>query len=112
VRIYKDSEMRDEVENKTMDLGIVDVGDTKEFEYWVLNDTKDELKFLKYVLRKIDRETGIVTDEISEEAYVVEAPEEMLPHDSSILIVSYTPEISIDEGLRVQLEIRGKRIVD
>jgi hypothetical protein len=112
VKIFREQDLKDEVENKTIDLGIVDVGDSKEFEYWILNDTKDELKFLKYVLKKIDRETGIVTNEISEEAMVEEAPTEMLPHDSSLLIIRYTPEISIDQGLRVQLHITGKRIVD
>lgn len=112
MKIFLDEDLKNEVENKTMDLGIIDVGDSKEFKYWILNDTKDELRRLNYKLRKIDRKTGIVTDEISEEARIIEAPEEMKPHDSAVLIVEYTPEISIDEGLRVQLHVKGKRIVD
>ena len=111
MKIYKDKDLQEELE-EIIDLGIVDAGDVKTFEFWLLNDTPDELTKLTYELRKIDRETDKVTQEISEEAKVISAPEGLKPHASDSIIIEYAPKVSIATGLRVQLNTIGKRIVD
>ena len=111
MKIFRDSELKDELE-EIIDLGIVDAGDIKTFEFWLLNDTPDELTKLTYELRKIDRETNKVTKEISEEAKVLSAPEGLKSHDSGSIIIEYAPLVTIELGLKVSLKINGKKIVD
>ena len=111
MKIFRDSELKDELE-EIIDLGIVDAGDVKTFEFWLLNDTPDELTKLTYELRKIDRKIDEVTQEISEEAKVISAPEGLKSHASNSIIIEYAPLVTIERGLRVQLHFEGKRIVD
>lgn len=112
MKIFRDSELTDEVENMEIKLGIVDVGDVKTFKFWLLNNSPDELTKLTYKLKKIDRETNEVTEKISEEARVISAPEGLLPNASDSMIIEYAPLISIERGLKVQFQARGKELRD
>ena len=112
MKIFRDKELTDEVENNEIKLGIIDVGDVKTFEFWLLNDTPDELTKLTYKLKKIDRKTNEVTQEISEEAKVISAPEGLKSQASDSIIIEYAALVTIERGLRVQLHFDGKRIVD
>lgn len=111
MKVYKDKNLQEEL-GEIIDLGIVDAGDVKTFEFWLLNDTPDELRRLTYELRKIDRETNKVTKEISEEARVISAPEVLFSNASDSIIIEYAPEVSIALGLKVSLQVIGKKIVD
>ena len=110
--MFKDKNLTDEVENAEINLGIVDAGDVKTFNFWLLNDTPYELVRFTYELKKIDRETDKVTQEISEEAKVISAPEGLKSQASDSIIIEYAALVTIERGLRVQLHFDGKRIVD
>ena len=111
MKIYKDKDLQEELE-EIIDLGIVDAGDVKTFNFWLLNDTPYELVRFTYELKKIDRETDKVTQEISEEAKVIRAPEGFLPNTSNSIIIEYAPLVTMERGLKVSLQIRGKKLRD
>lgn len=111
MKIYKDKDLTEELD-ELIDLGIVDAGEIEEFEFWLLNDSPHELINLTYELKEIDRETKKVTDINSEEAKVLEAPKNLNPNESGKLLIEYAPLVSIEKGLRVKLQTKGKRLVD
>ncbi len=115
MKLFKDKELTEEIDispNQPIPLGIVDSGEVEQFEFYVLNDSPHELIKLKYYLKKIDRKTGLVTEIVSEESTVIEAPETILPYASDIIIIEYAPLVTIELGLKVQLQIRAKEIRD
>jgi hypothetical protein len=95
MKIYKDYDLKNEVD--LLDLGIVQAGNTKQFEFWLYNDLRAYLKELQF---KIEHA----------EVIVVEAPKEMKSHAKAKLVLSWTPSITLKEGLKARLCIMGLEI--
>lgn len=92
MRIYEDSLMTKEV--SVFDFGIVPAGETKQFRYWVVNDSNAHLRDLKF---SIDHE----------EVEILEAPEELMHKAVGELVLEWSPSITLKEGLRAQIKISG-----
>ena len=80
-----------------IDLGIVKAGDTKRYTFWLLNDTKAEVKKLKL---------DIAHDEVK----IISLPEEIAPNSYGILVIEWSPSITVKEGLRTPVKITGVRL--
>ena len=81
-----------------LDLGIVSAGESKQFEFQVNNDGRGYLKELVF---RIDHP----------EIKIVEAPTLLDPNETKKLIIEWSPSIDLEEGLKVKLDIEGKRII-
>lgn len=95
MKIYKDYELKNEVD--ILDLGIVQAGDTKQFEFWAYNDLRASLKELQF---KVEHH----------EVRIVEAPKKLASHAKGKLVLSWTPSITLKEGLKTKLCIMGLEI--
>lgn len=97
MKIYLDKKLTREIEDKTFDLGVVLAGETKQFEFWVLNDSNAYLKKLEF---KIEHK----------EVKVIEAPTELQAQATGKLLLEWSPSITIKEGLKAVLRLRGREL--
>ena len=92
MRIYRDRDLTKRIE--TLDFGILPAGETKTYSFWLYNETDAHIKELEI---KIDH------DELS----IIESPDELLPNASGELKIKWRPSITLKEGLKANLCIRG-----
>lgn len=97
MKLYKDVELTKEVKNDKLDFGMVLAGDKQEYIYYVYNDTQAELASLTFNTE-------------NPEVKVIESPETLKPFGSSILKISWSPSITLKEGLKSHLRIKGYEI--
>ena len=93
MKIYKDKEKTKEV-SSTLDFGAVMAGEKQKFEYFIENDTKAELKDIKFTV-------------IHDELHIIKAPSHLKPHETASLVVEWSPSITIKQGLKSQLRIEA-----
>ena len=93
LRIYKDKELTQEIVS-VFDLGIVPAGTIKSFTFWVLNDSSAKLKTLKFSIEH-------------QEVKITKSPEELEAHENSQLVLSWSPSVTLKEGLKARLRISG-----
>jgi len=96
MKLFKDKDLKQELTN-TLDLGTVLAGETKEYIYYVLNNTDSELTDLKFKIEK-------------EEVQVVEFPKELKKNEVGTLKIKWTPSITIKSGLQTIIKIDGFEI--
>ena len=93
MKIYLDKEKTKEV-GQTLDFGAVLAGKKQKFEYFVENDTKAELKDIKFSISHA-------------ELYIMKAPSHLKPYEIASLVIEWTPDITIKSGLKSQLHIEA-----
>ncbi len=96
MKIYSDNELQHELIN-TLDLGIVDAGEEKEFTFYLLNDTPARLERLEFTIEHNEVET-------------IKAPETLSANERGILVVKWSPSVTLKEGLQAKLHIEGKSL--
>lgn len=103
-------------ENQIFDhisFGIVPVGEKRELTIWVLNDASPKvtghLQKLYFNVTCLDPETGVVITE--EQIYVLDAPDQMRPKELAPLTLSWTPNVTLEQGLKAKLTISGQKIL-
>lgn len=92
MKIFKDKELTQEV--LEVDLGIVPAGETKEYIFYLLNDTAALLK-------------DLVTEIPNKEVTMIKSPVVMQPKESAELIFSWSPSITLKQGLKTVVSIAG-----
>jgi hypothetical protein len=95
MKIYKDRDMTFEVD--TLDFGVVPAGDTERKTYWIYNDSNAYYQELEFIVEHIEVE-------------VVDAPKELSAQAVAELIVEWSPSVTLKEGLRTRLRIKGKEL--
>ena len=95
MKIFKNVELTEEI--TALELGIVKVGETKEFIFYLLNDTNAELQDLEFSVNH-------------NEVTVKEAPKIINRNSVAKLIIEWTPSITLKEGLKASLNVKGVEI--
>lgn len=95
MKIYSDKERTQEV--KSVDFGIVEVGQTKDLIFYVYNNTQGVLKKLEFKFGNTQVE-------------VVSAPMEIAPESIEVLKIRWTPNLKLKEGLKTSLTVEGVEI--
>jgi len=94
IKVYTDKKLTNEIEDDTFDFGIVEAGETKQFHFWILNDSDAYLKNLDFIIEH-------------REVKVIKYPIELLANSNEELILEWSPSITLKEGLKARLRIRG-----
>ena len=92
MKLYKDKGLTQEV--KALDFGIVPAGETKKYEFFIHNDTKAWIRELKFKVGHT-------------EVRVIDAPTQLEAGDRGILVLEWSPSVTLKEGLRAKLAIEG-----
>ncbi len=95
MRIYKDKDLMEEI--TVLDLGIVDAGETEKFTFWIKNESNAFLRKLEF---------SIEHNEIE----ILSAPKEMSAQAVDELVVEWSPSITLKDGLKAQLRVRGEEL--
>lgn len=82
---------------KTLNLGIVEAGTSKEFRYFVYNDTEAEL---------IDIEVFIDHKEI----IILRHPKRIFAGEKAELKIKWSPSLTLKKGLKTSIQINGSEI--
>lgn len=95
MKIYKDKDLTHEV--SILDLGILEAGETKKYTFWVYNNSNAYLRAIKFF---VDHD----------EVEVVEAPEDLSAQAVGELVIKWSPQITLKEGLKASLKISAKEL--
>ena len=87
------------VDPRDIFLGTVDVGDTQEYEYYLLNATGT-------VVKDIQCKTNIQTNEVK----ILSCPKELKNQEKGLFKFSFTPDYKIKSGLKLEVVFRGREI--
>lgn len=97
MKYFTDQNLTDEILNDTLLLGTVPGGETKQFTIWALNNYKTFIKDLKF---------SIAHSEVK----IIKAPETMIADDRQKIVFTWSPSITLEEGIEVTLEMIGQKI--
>ena len=90
-------------EVSTLDLGMVKIGETKEYLYTLENDSKWDIIEIELSLKQMNGQ------HISEVQFL-EFPKEMKAYKTATLKFSWTPSVEIKSGLTSQLQIKALEV--
>ena len=94
MKIYTDKQLTQEIVDNILDLGILFAGKTKQYKFWVFNDSKAFLQDLEFIANH-------------REVKVIHAPITLDAHMSDELILEWTPSVTLKEGLKTILHVKG-----
>jgi len=92
MKLYKDKELKNEIIN--LDFGIILAGESKKYEFYLLNDSEAILQSLSF---KISHS----------EIKILETPKELSRKEVGKIIIEWSPTITLKESLKAKLEIDG-----
>jgi len=92
MKIYKDKDLKNEV--TTLDFGIVLAGESRQYEFYLLNDSEAILQSLSF---KISHS----------EIKILETPKELSRKEVGKIIIEWSPTITLKAPLKTKLEIDG-----
>jgi hypothetical protein len=92
MRIYKDSQLKEEI--KELDFGILEAGESKEYTFYVKNDTDAEVKKLNFSVE-------------NKEVSIVKSPEILPKKEFAELKIKWSPSVTLRQGLKAELKISG-----
>ena len=95
MKIYTDSELKNEIQE--FDLGIVRAGETKQYEYYLHNDTNAELRNLTCAVD-------------NKEVKLVSVPTLMEAMQKTKIIIEWSPSVTIKQGLKCAFCIKGDEL--
>lgn len=97
MQIFRDRQLTEEI-GLTLDLGRVDAGETKRFTFWLKNDSKSLLENLAF---EVDHP----------EVAIIKAPKNMTYSAVEELIIEWSPSVTLEEGLKTNIKVTGRRII-
>lgn len=95
MKIYKNKDLTEQVER--LDLGTVLAGETKQYEFFVYNESPATVVDLQYSVE-------------NKEVAIVSFPVNLKPREVGSLILQWTPSVTVKSGLKTSLAIRGSEI--
>ena len=95
MKFYKNENLTEEL--ITLDLGIVEAGESKQFTFYVFNDSLAHLTDLEFEI-------------LHQEVIVISAPKDLLPQANSEFIIEWNPSVTLKEGLQARVSIKGKEL--
>lgn len=112
MKLFEDKELTQPIEG-TFSFGIVPVGETKKVTIWLKNDSSPKvtgyLKNLTFEVKCLDPETENIIE--TEKINILEAPKHLDAYAIAPLVLEWTPNISLEQGLKAKLCILGQKII-
>ena len=112
MKFYKDKELKDEIsDNEAYDLGIVDIGTTKEYNIYAHNNSGGLSRNISFSLepdkeKYSNEEKEIVKDECEIISYL----DSMKINEVGILKISYSPLGELRKGLKIKISSKEQII--
>ncbi|MFH0805957.1 MAG: hypothetical protein V1901_03730 [Patescibacteria group bacterium] len=97
MKVFKNSQLTDPVNIEKLDLGTLEAGIEKEFEFYLLNDSMAILMGLSF---SVD----------NSEIEIITSPQTMLANGSDILKIKCKPRVDLREPIKANIKISGKEI--
>ena len=95
MKIYTDANLTQEVQN--LDFGIVNAGESKIYEFYLFNDSKAQLRNLKFNI-------------LHPEVEIMSAPMHLDRGQKDLIKVEWKPSITLKQGLKAKLSITGEEL--
>lgn len=112
MKLFEDKAMENQIFDY-LSFGVVPVGETKEITIWVLNSDSPNvtgyLRDLTFKVHCLDPETEELIQD--EEVKVIKAPTEMNKMELAPLVMSWAPNVTLEQGLVAKLTISGQKVI-
>ena len=112
MKLYLDEKLTQEIID-CFSFGVVPVGETEQVTIWIKNDDEPkntgyliDLKFEVVCVNPLN--DAPITDEKIE---VIEAPKELSAFAVAPLVLEWTPNIDLEQGLKARLIVTGQKII-
>lgn len=96
MKIFKDATLKEEI-LETFDFGIVEAGSSKEYTYYIQNETE---------ARVVDIEISVENKEIAIQSF----PKELKSKEVAKLTFKWSPSVDIKKGLKESINIKASEI--
>jgi len=88
---------QDNILGESVDLGVVEAGKSKEFEYFLYNDDADEV-------------TEITVEFKSSEIEVLVVPKTLGAKGKEVLKIKWSPSLTVKKGLKSEFKIKATEL--
>lgn len=99
MKIYKDQNLNYEISN--IDLGRVEVNQTKEYSYYLYNNSTGNLESISIKLDDVPD---------SSEVKIIEFPEKLKAKEKALFKFSWTPSLNLERGLKTRISINAVEV--
>ena len=96
MKIFKDKTLTQEL-IEVLDFGILEAGNIKQYTFYILNDTLAHLKELEFIIEHNELE-------------IIKLPTELMPQTVGELIIEWKASVTLKEGLKAVLHVKGKEL--
>ncbi len=103
MKLYKDADLTEKIQDEEF-LGRVEAGTTKDFTYYLYNDTDGFLEDI--VIGFLDLNNGNAKNELK----IVEKPETMNPKEKAKIILKWSPTLQVKKGLKIKFSINALEV--
>ena len=105
MKIFKDSELKQELEGDKFELGVVQAGDSQRYNFYIYNETDSELKDLKFRIM-------YATEELRQEKElkIISSPSSLSSKQSGKVVIEYSPILTLEQSLLVRLVINAGKL--
>jgi len=112
MRLYKDRELTSLIDD-CITFGIVPVEESKTITVWIQNDSSPKVtgRLVNLIFEVICLNPENDAPIVSEKVEVLKAPEELEPWGVEELILKWSPNVDLEQGLKARLTIKGNKII-
>jgi hypothetical protein len=111
MQLFKDRELKESIDINSIDLGSVQAGEHKVFEFWLHNDTDAEIRNLSYemhVVKEVIEGRERDYSKNIEEFTITQFPKILKTLESKLFEFSWSPKVDIKRGLKLEISIHGQ----
>jgi len=92
MQIFKDEKLKEEV--NLLDLGTAIAGQSKSYTFYIKNELNVKVEDLEFSIE-------------NKEIVINNAPKFLNPNESSSLVITWKPSLTVKKGLKTELRVRG-----
>ncbi|MFW6173858.1 MAG: hypothetical protein ACOC5T_08950 [Elusimicrobiota bacterium] len=100
---------KDKEEIEVLDLGIVEAGKSKDYVFYIENNTDGKLIDIEVSLGSINQDEKELK-RIREEVEIISSPTILHPYGTDVFKLKWSPNLTLKKGLKTTIRFKGKEL--
>lgn len=97
MKIFKDKELKEEINGNVLSGGIVEAGETKIVTFYIQNDNLSTLQALSFITK-------------NKEVEILEFPVELSKLEVKPLVIKFIADVNLRQKIEAKLTIKGREL--
>jgi len=97
MKIFKDKELKEEINGNVLSGGIVEAGETKIVTFYIQNDNFSTLQALSFITK-------------NKEVEILEFPVELSKLEVKPLVIKFIADVNLRQKIEAKLTIKGREL--